>query len=179
MTRADAANLPASSHRWSRCRMKQRRRPRPKTVILDASTTKRWLHQRMSGGTKLPTGRRFGSLRSLGSCQGQATIASASAATWLPSAVQLEPGSVTSCGRCRPAGFQPPLVETPEPRKKVASLPAGRQFSHLTTTEVVTSRGYYCQCECGNLVVVRRFQLENGSAASCGRCRPAHFRHRW
>ena len=137
---------------------------------------KRWLHQRMSGGTKLPTGRRFGILTVARFVPGTGYYCQCECGNLVAvRRVQLETGSVTSCGRCRPDGFQPPLVETPEPRKKVASLPAGRQFGHLTTTEVVTSRGYYCRCECGNLVVVRRFQLENGSAASCGRCRPAHF----
>jgi hypothetical protein len=137
---------------------------------------KRWLRQRMSGGTKLPTGRRFGLLTVARFVPGTGYYCHCECGNLVAvRRVQLETGSVTSCGRCRPAGFQPPLVETPEPRKKVASLAAGRQFGHLTTTEVVTSRGYYCQCECGNLVVVRRFQLENGSAASCGRCRPAHF----
>lgn len=44
----------------------------------------------------------------------------------------------------------------------------GKQFGRLTVSHYVGDGQWECECECGNRVVVRTYNLKNGNTKSCG-----------
>ncbi len=44
----------------------------------------------------------------------------------------------------------------------------GQKFGKLTATRYIGNRNWECQCDCGNVTVVKNYNLQNGHTKSCG-----------